>query len=199
MKKLLDYLNKDKEVLEISFQEEYKEEQKKYPSLNPMTLNNELMKLITLLPLDRLGEKGKFFFDDSKSMKKVIAKTLSKSKINNFNILKKGKELSEIKRTINFRRNSIFKSTKTNLPSINNFYPHDKKRLSFNVNSLTYRENNNFQRSNKNKLTVSCKINEIKKKMYFEKMIESSKEFKKKPLRRFSMLLMEKNKKKFKL
>ena len=89
MKKILDFLNKDKEVLEISFQEEYKKEQKKYPSLNPMTLNNELMKLITLLPLERLGEKGKFFFDDSKSMKKLIAKTLSKSKINNFNILKK--------------------------------------------------------------------------------------------------------------
>ena len=64
MKKFMDFLYEEKEFLEVSFNVEYKDQQKQHPSLSPMVLNSKLMELITSLPIERLGSKGEFFFDD---------------------------------------------------------------------------------------------------------------------------------------
>ena len=55
MKKFMDFLYEEKEFLEVSFIEEYKDQQKQHPSLSPMLLNSKLMELITSLPIERLG------------------------------------------------------------------------------------------------------------------------------------------------
>ena len=78
MKKFMDFLYEEKEFLEVSFIEEYKDQQKQHPSLSPMLLNSKLMELITSLPIERLGSKGEFFFDDSIPIKKKIEDTLTK-------------------------------------------------------------------------------------------------------------------------
>ncbi len=80
MKKFMDFLYEEKEFLEVSFNEEYKAQQKQHPSLSPMVLSSKLMELITTLPIERLGSKGEFFFDDSIPIKKKIEGTLTKSK-----------------------------------------------------------------------------------------------------------------------
>ena len=51
-----------REFLEVSFEEEFKSQQKKHKSLDPMKLNQKLISLLPNISNDRLGEKGKFFF-----------------------------------------------------------------------------------------------------------------------------------------
>ena len=197
MKKFMDFLYEEKEFLEVSFNEEYKAQQKQHPSLSPMVLSSKLMELITTLPIERLGSKGEFFFDDSIPIKKKIEGTLTKSKKNKMNILKQEKELSDIKQTINVRRNSVIRPSKTIIPSLLNFDSNsnsDKKIIFHNLNQI----------KTDKQIPINTVKEYAKKNMYFENMLQNSgNENKKKISRRLSMLnnnsVIEKNKKKFKL
>lgn len=195
MKKFMDFLYEEKEFLEVSFNEEYKAQQKQHPSLSPMVLNSKLMELITTLPIERLGSKGEFFFDDSIPIKKKIEGTLTKSKKNKMNILKQEKELSDIKQTITVRRNSVIRPSKTMIPSLLNLDSNsDKKIILHNFNQI----------KTDRQIPVNSGKENVKKNMYFEDMLQNSgNENKPKISRRLSMInnhsVLEKNKKKFKL
>ena len=108
-----------REFLEVSFEEEFKSQQKKHKSLDPMTLNQKLMQLIPILSYDRLGDNGQFFIDDSnesESPKNLTRRTLLK--------LKESKNKSKNKEKIIELRKSFdlnLKNNKTILfPFINN-------------------------------------------------------------------------------
>ena len=195
MKKFMDFLYEEKEFLEVSFNVEYKDQQKQHPSLSPMVLSSKLMELITTLPIERLGSKGEFFFDDSIPIKKKIEGTLTKSKKNKMNILKQEKELSDIKQTITVRRNSVIRPSKTMIPSLLNLDSNsDKKIILHNFNQI----------KTDRQIPVNSGKENVKKNMYFEDMLQNSgNENKPKSSRRLSMLnnnsVIEKNKKKFKL
>ena len=195
MKKFMDFLYEEKEFLEVSFNVEYKDQQKQHPSLSPMVLNSKLMELITTLPIERLGSKGEFFFDDSIPIKKKIEGTLTKSKKNKMNILKQEKELSDIKQTITVRRNSVIRPSKTMIPSLLNLDSNsDKKIILHNFNQI----------KTDRQIPVNSGKENVKKNMYFEDMLQNSgNENKPKSSRRLSMInnhsVLEKNKKKFKL
>ena len=195
MKKFMDFLYEEKEFLEVSFNEEYKAQQKQHPSLSPMVLSSKLMELITTLPIERLGSKGEFFFDDSIPIKKKIEGALTKSKKNKMNILKQEKELSDIKQTITVRRNSVIRPSKTMIPSLLNLDSNsDKKIILHNFNQI----------KTDRQIPVNSGKENVKKNMYFEDMLQNSgNENKPKSSRRLSMInnhsVLEKNKKKFKL
>jgi hypothetical protein len=100
-----------REFLEVSFEEEFKSQQKKHKSLDPMKLNQKLISLLPNISNDRLGEKGKFFFDDEKeSVKTVTEKTLTKLKRNSEI---KEKQIAELRKTFeNFKQKSNFQNKK---------------------------------------------------------------------------------------
>ena len=117
-----------REILEVSFEDIYKKQQKKHKSLDPMKLNQKLISLLSNISYERLGEKGIFFFDDEKESAKTLAeKTLTKlkrhSELNE-------KKMEEVRRSFElFRQRSNSKNKKNNSKFINS-----KKKI--NINTL---------------------------------------------------------------
>ena len=196
MNTFFNQLNQNKEFLEVSFIEEYKNEQKKHKPLDPMILNSKLMNLITTLQVERLGKKGKFFFDDTKENPKELTENiLIKSKLTNMNLKKNEEKLQESYEII---RESFIKKNKTMMPVSNNSLNPKKVRKSVILTNEIFKEG---KINSKNIINISK--NNQNDDSSFE-MIENKKNtVKKNENRRFSVmdnhLVLERNIKKYKL
>ena len=173
-----------KEFLEVSFHDEYKNQQKKHKSLDPMTLNQKLMQLIPILSYNRLGDNGQFFIDDrneSESPKNLTRRTLLK--------LKESKNKSKNKEKIIELRKSFDLNLKNNKTIIfpfinnNNTKKNNKKRNSV---ELIKSIKTNIIRKNR-KLNTFSSSTSPNKKYFFSGMNKQNKE-KTKIMRRFSLI-----------
>jgi hypothetical protein len=171
-----------KEFLEVSFHDEFKNQQKKHKSLDPMTLNQKLMQLIPIIPYDRLGENGQYFIDDtneSESPKNVTRRTLLKLKQKK-NKFKNNEKMIELRKSFDFNVNN----NKTIIfPFINTIQKNKKKRNSVELIQSTKM---NITRNNRKLNTFSSSISPNKK-YFFSGMNKQNKE-KTKIMRRFSLI-----------
>jgi hypothetical protein len=196
MKDLFNELNQKKEFLEVSFNDEYKNEQKKHKPLNPMILNSKLMNLITILPVERLGKKGKFFFDDTnENPKELTENILIKSKNTNMTLKKKEEKLKESYENI---RESMIRKNKTMMPVSNNILSPKKVRKSVILTNPILNEGINNRKNNNN-----LSKNNQNKDSSFEMIDNKKNTVKKNENRRFSVmdnhLILERHIKKYKL
>ena len=160
-----------------------------------MILNSKLMNLITILPVERLGKKGKFFFDDTKeNLKEITENVLIKSKLSNQKIKKKEEKLQEsyeIIRELNIRKN------KTMMPVYNNLLSPVKGRKSVII------PNTNFNEGIINKKNINNLSKNQNNDSSFEMINNTKNNVKKNENRRFSVMdnhiILERNIKKYKL
>ena len=154
------------------------------------------MNLITILPVERLGKKGKFFFDDTnENPKELTENILIKSKITNMTLKKKEEKLKESYENI---RESMIRKNKTMMPVSNNILSPKKVRKSVILTNPILNEGINNRKNNNN-----LSKNNQNKDSSFEMIDNKKNTVKKNENRRFSVmdnhLILERHIKKYKL